>query len=525
MVQFQALDEFLVNGEPRDVVTELWREISKIQSNEWITKAKQRDLYLAMQGITFILSGIERPLPVDLVPRIIDAAEWNQLETGIKQRIKALELFLNDVYDKQQLFIDRVVPKSLIVTSEHFHRSAHGIRPANGVRIHVSGIDIVRDQQGVLRVLEDNLRSPSGVSYVLENRRTMAHVVPELFNEYSIRSVDEYPERLLAALVAAAPEGNPHPNVVVLTPGVHNSAHFEHAFLARRMGVELVEGRDLYCKNNQVFMRTTKGSELVDVIYRRIDDDFLDPIHFKPDSVLGIPGVINAARANNVAIANGVGNGVADDKALYPYVPKLIEYYLNEKPIIPNVETFDLLEPDSLDYVIKNLADLVVKPVAASGGYGITIGPRASKAELKSVAKEISQNPRNWIAQPLVALSTCPTIMADGSIASRHIDLRPFAVNDGHEIWVLPGGLTRVALVEGNVVVNSSQGGGSKDTWVLTSNVSDLKSYPEQVAEILVDPLDNDVVPATVGPDVLPITRMQQQEEQQQQLLRGKCNA
>jgi len=522
MVLFQALDEFLVNGEPRDVIADLWRELTKIQSNEWIIKAKQRDLYLAMQGITFTLSGIERPLPVDLVPRIIDAAEWNRLENGIKQRIKALELFLDDVYGKQQLFIDRVVPKSLIVTSEHFHRSAHGIKPANGVRIHVSGIDIVRDQQGVLRVLEDNLRSPSGVSYVLENRRTMAHVVPELFYEYSIRSVDEYPERLLAALVAAAPDKNPHPNVVVLTPGVHNSAHFEHAFLARRMGIELVEGRDLYCKNNQVFMRTTKGSERVDVIYRRIDDDFLDPIHFKPDSVLGIPGVINAARANNVAIANGVGNGVADDKALYPYVPKLIEYYLNEKPIIPNVETFDLQESAALDYVIQNLADLVVKPVAASGGYGITIGPRATKDELKNVAKEISQNPRNWIAQPLIALSTCPTIMEDGTIASRHIDFRPFAVNDGHEVWVLPGGLTRVALVEGNVVVNSSQGGGSKDTWVLTSNESDRKSYPEQEVNTLVDPLDHDVVPATVGPDVLPITRMQQQEEQQQQ---GASNA
>ena len=517
MVQFQALDEFLVNGEPRDLVSELWRELCKITPPEWITKAKQRDLYLAMQGITFTLSGVERPLPVDLVPRIIDVAEWKVLEAGIKQRIKALELFLDDVYDKQQLFADRVVPKSLIVTSEHFHRSAYGIKPANGVRIHVSGIDIVRDQAGTLRVLEDNLRSPSGVSYVLENRRTMAHVVPELFSDYSIRSVDEYPERLLAALVAAAPDKKAHPNVVVLTPGVHNSAHFEHAFLARRMGVELVEGRDLYCKNNLVFMRTTKGSEQVDVIYRRIDDDFLDPIHFKPDSVLGIPGVINAARSNNVTIANGVGNGVADDKALYPYVPKLIEYYLNEKPIIPNVDTYDLQNPSDLDFVMSNLEELVVKPVAGSGGYGITIGPRASADELKLVAAEIMHNPRNWIAQPLIALSTCPTIIDDGTIASRHIDFRPFAVNDGKDIWVLPGGLTRVALVEGNVVVNSSQGGGSKDTWVLTSNESETQSHPE-VADIAdTDPLNNEVIPPTVGPDVLPITRMQQQEEQQQQ--------
>jgi uncharacterized circularly permuted ATP-grasp superfamily protein len=523
MAQFQALDEFLIDGEPREIVSDLWRELRKIQPNEWITKAKQRDLYLAMQGITFTLSGVERPLPVDLVPRIIDVAEWKELESGIKQRIKALELFLDDVYGKQQLFKDRVVPKSLIVTSEHFHRSAHGIKPANGVRIHVSGIDIVRDQHGVLRVLEDNLRSPSGVSYVLENRRTMAHVVPELFNEYSIRSVDEYPERLLAALVAAAPDKKVYPNVVVLTPGVHNSAHFEHAFLARRMGVELVEGRDLYCKNNQIFMRTTKGSEQVDVIYRRIDDDFLDPIHFKPDSVLGIPGILNAARSNNVSIANGVGNGVADDKALYPYVPKLIEYYLNEKPIIPNVDTYDLQQPDELNYVIKNLNELVVKPVAGSGGYGITIGPTASKEELKIVAKEISQNPRHWIAQPLIALSTCPTVVEDGTIASRHIDFRPFAVNDGQEIWVLPGGLTRVALVAGNVVVNSSQGGGSKDTWVLAESEADLQSYPEVIEESLIDPLDHEVIPPTVGPDVLPMTRMQQQEEQQQQS--GGCDA
>jgi uncharacterized circularly permuted ATP-grasp superfamily protein len=518
MAQFKALDEFLVEGQPRELVATLWQELTKITPPDWISKAKQRDLYLAMQGITFTLSGVERPLPVDLVPRIIDVAEWKHLEAGIKQRIKALELFLDDVYGKQQLFADRVVTKSLIVTSEHFHRSAHGIKPANGVRIHVSGIDIVRDQQGVLRVLEDNLRSPSGVSYVLENRRTMAHVVPELFNDYSIRSVDEYPERLLAALVAAAPEKKSHPNVVVLTPGVHNSAHFEHAFLARRMGVELVEGRDLYCKNNQVFMRTTKGSEQVDVIYRRIDDDFLDPIHFKPDSVLGIPGIINAARANNVSIANGVGNGVADDKALYPYVPKLIEYYLNEVPIIPNVDTYDLQLPVALDYVMSNLSELVVKPVAGSGGYGITIGPRATKAELKVVAKEISQNPRNWIAQPLIALSTCPTVIEDGTIASRHIDFRPFAVNDGKEVWVLPGGLTRVALVAGNVVVNSSQGGGSKDTWVLSASESEPQSYPEVASDAREDPLDSEIIPATAGPDVLPITRMQQQEEQQQQI-------
>ncbi len=511
-----ALDEFLIDGIPTRDLEMLWETIGKIGTHGFISRAKQRDLYLSMQGITFTLSGVERPLPVDLVPRVIAVSEWQNLERGIKQRIKALEAFLADVYGDQELFKDGIVPKALIQSSEHFHRAAHGIKPANGVRIHVAGIDLVRDQHGTLRVLEDNLRSPSGVSYVLENRRTMAHVVPELFNGYAIRSVDEYPERLIAALIAAAPSGVSNPNVVVLTPGVHNSAHFEHAFLARRMGVELVEGRDLYCRNNKVFMRTTQGSEEIHVVYRRIDDDYLDPIHFKPDSLLGIPGVLNAARANNVTIANGVGNGIADDKAIYAYVPKLIEYYLNEKALLPNVDTYDLKESDQLDYVMSNLSELVVKPVAGSGGYGITIGPKASKKELEVVAKEISTNPRNWVAQPLIALSTIPTVQEDGTLSPRHVDLRPFAVNDGKEIWVLPGGLTRVALVEGNVVVNSSQGGGSKDTWVL----SDETQAPAPAIEVAVlesDPLKSDVVPQMQGPDVLPISRLHQQEEQQQQ--------
>jgi uncharacterized circularly permuted ATP-grasp superfamily protein len=346
----------------------------------------------------------------------------------------------------------------------------------------------------------------------------MAHVVPELFEGYSIRSVDEYPEKLISALIAAAPKNVSHPNIIVLTPGVHNSAHFEHAFLARRMGIELVEGRDLYCRNNKVYMRTTKGSEQVHVIYRRIDDDYLDPIHFKPDSLLGIPGVLNAARSGNVTISNGVGNGVADDKALYMYVPQLIKYYLNEDALIPNVETYDLSDTEVRHFVLNNLEELVVKPVAGSGGYGITIGPKATKEELSIVAKEISHNPRDWIAQPLIDLSTVPIVQEDGSLASRHVDLRPFAINDGKDVWVLPGGLTRVALVEGNVVVNSSQGGGSKDTWVLIGD----EEEPERLEEFEqfdsgIDVLNETIAPQMQGPDVLPINRLHQQEEQQQQ--------
>jgi uncharacterized circularly permuted ATP-grasp superfamily protein len=514
----KPLDEFLIEGLPADEIREIWQTLEGIGAQELVSRGNQRDNYLSMQGITFTLSGVERPLPVDLIPRIIAAQEWTVLEAGIKQRIKALEAFLADVYGPQELFKDRIVPRALIQSSEHYHRAAHGIIPANGVRIHVAGIDLVRDQKGVLRILEDNLRSPSGVSYVLENRRTMAHVVPELFEGYSIRSVDEYPEKLVAALIAAAPAEVSQPNIVVLTPGVHNSAHFEHAFLARRMGVELVEGRDLYCRNNKVYMRTTKGSEQVHVIYRRIDDDYLDPIHFKPDSLLGIPGVLNAARSGNVTISNGVGNGVADDKALYMYVPQLIKYYLNEEAIIPNVETYDLSDAEALHYVLNNLEELVVKPVAGSGGYGITIGATATKEELSGVAKVISQNPRDWIAQPLIALSTVPTVQEDGSLASRHVDLRPFAINNGEEIWVLPGGLTRVALVEGNVVVNSSQGGGSKDTWVLIGEREEVEQREElEVFESAVDVLDEFISPQTQGPEVLPISRLRQQEEQQQQ--------
>jgi uncharacterized circularly permuted ATP-grasp superfamily protein len=477
-------------------------------------RAKLRDAYLDRQGITFSLSGRERPLPLDLVPRVVAAAEWDRVEQGIKQRIKALELFLADVYGAGSILDDGIVPRRLVTTSKHYHRAAYGVVPPNGVRIHVAGIDLIRDERGEFRVLEDNLRCPSGVSYVLENRRTLAHVLPEVFAGQQVRSVAEYPERLLEALRAAAPSDVQEPTIAVLTPGVHNSAHFEHAFLARRMGVELVEGRDLFCRDDRLWMRTVRGPRPIDVIYRRIDDDFLDPVHFIPDSLLGVPGLLNAARAGNVAIANAVGNGVADDKAIYPHVPDMIEYYLGETPILHNVETYDLADPDQRHHVLANLTSMVVKPVDGSGGYGLTVGSRATEEQLDQVRRDVMADPRGWIAQPIVALSTCPTFV-DGGIEPRHVDLRPFAVNDGDDIWVLPGGLTRVALPKGSLVVNSSQGGGSKDTWVLDDGVRPLGHVPRASV-----PRVTRVRRSAVARNHAPVTadeRMRQQEGQQQQ--------
>ena len=428
-----------------------------------------RDRSFRDQGITFSLSGEERPFPLDLLPRIIPAAEWEVIESGVTQRVTALEAFLDDLYGaaRARVLADGVVPRSLLLSSTHLRREVAGFRPANGVRIHVAGIDLVRDAQGRYRVLEDNLRTPSGISYVIENRRAMTHVFPELFATQRVRPVADYPAHLLEALRAGAPAGRADPTVVVLTPGVHNAAYFEHAFLARQMGIALVEGRDLVCRDGVVFMRSTSGRQRVDVVYRRIDDDFLDPLQFRPDSVLGCAGIVNAARSGNVTIANAVGNGVADDKALYGYVPDLIRYYLDEEPILTNVETFDLRDPDQRAHVLDRLDELVVKPVDGSGGYGIVVGPSASEEQIEQMRRQVLENPRGWIAQEVVQLSTSPTHTGEG-FAPRHVDLRPFAVNDGNRLWVAPGGLTRVALPEGSLVVNSSQGGGSKDTWVLT---------------------------------------------------------
>lgn len=421
--------------------------------------------YLA-QGVTFDFAGEERPFPLDAVPRVIEQPEWVTVEAGIAQRVLALEAFLADIYGPQAAVRDGVIPAGLITSSTHFHRQAAGIVPANNVRIQVSGIDLIRDEAGAWRVLEDNVRVPSGVSYVISNRRVMAQTLPELFVSMRVRPVGDYPNKLLQALRASAPAGVDDPNIVVLTPGVFNSAYFEHTLLARLMGVELVEGRDLFCSGGRVWMRTTAGPTRVDVIYRRVDDEFLDPLQFRADSQLGSPGILMAARLGNVTIANAVGNGVADDKLVYTYLPELIKYYLGEEAIIPNVDTWRLEDPLALEEVLDRLDELVVKPVDGSGGKGLVVGPAASAAELETLRKQLLKDPRGWIAQPVVQLSTIPTLVDDG-LRPRHADLRPFAVNDGTDVWVLPGGLTRVALPEGELVVNSSQGGGSKDTWVI----------------------------------------------------------
>ncbi|HSS11762.1 MAG TPA: circularly permuted type 2 ATP-grasp protein, partial [Acidimicrobiales bacterium] len=470
--------------------------------------------------ITFSLSGEERPFPLDLVPRVLPAHEWALIEAGVRQRVRALEAFLADVYGPAEVVNDGVIPRRLVSSATHFQREAAGIEPANGVRIHVAGIDLVRDQHGDFRVLEDNLRTPSGISYVVENRRAMTHVFPELFASHRVRPVATYPARLLGALRAAAPESGVDPTVVVLTPGIHNSAYFEHSFLARQMGVELVEGRDLVCLDGVVYMRTTTGERRVDVIYRRIDDDYLDPLHFRPDSILGCPGILNAARAGNVTIANAVGNGVADDKAVYPFVPTLIGYYLNERPLLDNVPTYRLDQPEVLADVLTRLDELVLKPVDGSGGYGLVIGPFASDEELARLRPRVLSHPRGWIAQEVVQLSTSPTHCGDG-MAPRHVDLRPFAVNDGHDVWVVPGGLTRVALPADSLVVNSSQGGGSKDTWVLTDAEGRPAATRTRAPERLRVPGAHP--PPDPGPSSLQASQQQQQQQEQPQEQPQQC--
>lgn len=506
-------DEMLDGDSPRVSHRSLHQILTSLGPTDLGERARQRDAYLDRHGITFSLAGRERPLPLDLVPRLITPEEWATIEAGVAQRIQALEAFLADVYSSGQIMQDGVIPRALVTSSTHFHRQAWGIEPPNGVRIHVSGSDLIRDERGQFRVLEDNLRNPSGVSYVLENRRTLAHVLPEIFAKHRVHSVSEYPERLLEALRASKPIDVEEPTVVVLTPGVHNSAHYEHAFLARRMGVELVEGRDLYCRDQMVWMRTTAGPRPVHVIYRRIDDDFLDPMHMRSDSVLGVPGLLNVARAKRVTIANGVGNGVADDKAIYPYVPEFIRYYLGQEPILPNVDTFDLTDPDHREHVFGQMDRMVIKPSDASGGYGLVMGPDASEEELVSVRQAIESDPRGWIAQPVVVFSTCPTVVDDGAIEPRHVDLRPFAVNDGSSVYVLPGGLSRVALPKDSLVVNSSQGGGSKDTWVLDEEGPRVIAPPAVPRAVVIDT----DAPARHDAPNMHEDRLIQQERQQQQ--------
>lgn len=461
------------------------------------------------QGVTFDLDGEERPFPLDVVPRVFTEGEWSKVAHGVAQRVRALELFLADVYGAARIISDGLIPHDVVTSSPGFVRAAYGYAPPNGVRIHVAGIDVVRDEDGEFRVLEDNLRSPSGVSYVLANRVAMARVLPELFWGQPIQMVTDYPARLISALRRAAPASAQDPTVVVLTPGVHNSAFYEHALLARLMGVHLVEGRDLVCHGTDVFLRTTEGEMPVHVIYRRIDDDFLDPLQFRPQSLVGCPGVLNAARAGRVTIANAVGNGVADDKLVYAYVPTMIRYYLGEDPILENVETMHLVNPTIRETALARRDQLVFKRVDGSGGKGLIIGPTATGAELDELVVQVESDPRHWIAQRVVALSTSPT-WVDHEMARRHVDLRPFAVNDGEDVWVLPGGLTRVALQEGGLVVNSSQGGGSKDTWVVGGGLSTPVLPPRQVARLYPKR-----APQDIGPTAEDELGVQQQQQQQ----------
>ena len=460
---------FGADGECRPHYRALYRRLDEIPPEELGRRQQAADLSFLHQGITFTVygreEGTERIFPYDLLPRVITGAEWETLERGLTQRITALNLFLKDIYHEGRILRDRVVPAELVYTCRHFRREMRGVNVPRGIYISVVGTDLVRLPDGRFVVLEDNLRVPSGVSYMLANRQVMKRVFPRLFGNYGVRPIDHYGTALLSTLRALAPAGRPDPTIVLLTPGVYNSAYYEHAFLARQMGVELVEGRDLLVHDNVVYMRTTAGPRRVDVIYRRLDDDFLDPLAFRADSALGVAGLFNAYRAGGVALANAVGTGVADDKAVYAYVPAIIRYYLSEDPVIDNVETYLLSDDAQRRHVLGNLDRLVVKAVGESGGYGMLIGTHSTAAEREEFRRRVEAEPRNYIAQPVLSLSQAPCLI-DGKVESRHVDLRPYILY-GERVAIVPGGLTRVALRRGSLVVNSSQGGGSKDTWVL----------------------------------------------------------
>ena len=464
---------FAAPGQPRPHYATMFQELSGMAPSQFEELRKLADFSFLLQGITFTVysdgRGTERLFPFDLVPRIVPHAEWERIERGLGQRVRALNLFLQDVYGPQRILKDRVIPRSLVYSCRHFCRHMIGVEVPRGIYTHIAGIDLVRDSKsGEYLVLEDNVRTPSGISYVLENRQVMTRTLPRAFQLHDVLPVDHYPAELTQILRRISPRGGDRPVMVLLTPGIHNSAYFEHTFLAQQMGIELVEGRDLVVDCDIVYMKTIHGLTRVDVIYRRIDDDFLDPLAFRPDSILGIPGLMGAYRAGNVALANAVGNGVADDKAIYAYVPAFIRYYLAEEPVLSNVETYLCSNPEHLNYVLDHLSQLVVKAVGESGGYGMLIGPAASAAAIADFRERLRANPRNYIAQPVIALSRCPSHdPATGRMAGRHIDLRPYCLFDGERVVIVPGGLTRVALQPGSLVVNSSQGGGSKDTWVL----------------------------------------------------------
>ncbi len=469
--QAMAYHEFYQDDfRPRDHYRPMWEHIQT--TGQQILGAKARDAHLTLhtEGVTFTVygnndEGIERVWPFDILPRIITAAEWTPIEAGLKQRIRALNLFLKDLYHGQRILKDGVVPPELIYRGKDFRREIMDIDPPHDIYTHISGVDLIRDEAGQYLVLEDNLRTPSGVSYMIENRIVERRILPEFFARYRVRRVEHYPALLLQALRHLSPRGPDQATVVVLTPGIYNSAYFEHTFLAKEMGVELAEGRDLVCKNDKVYLKTTQGLCRVDVIYRRIDDDFLDPLVFRADSALGVAGVIDAWRAGNVALANAPGSGIADDKAVYAYVPDIIRYYLGETPILSNVPTYQMTDHQDRLYVLDNMEKMVVKAVAESGGYGMLMGPSSTPTQRAEFARKIEENPRNYIAQPVIQLSRHICYL-DGELESRHLDLRPFIIY-GSDIEVVPGGLTRVAMTKGSLVVNSSQGGGSKDTWVL----------------------------------------------------------
>ncbi len=473
-------DELLdASGKPRAIAMPLIEQINSLNPNELKRRQKAAEQVLYQQGITFSVygdkKGTEKIFPFDIIPRIVPAKDWQMLERGLKQRIEALNLFIADIYGEQKILKDKIIPKELILSSACYLKQCMGLKPSKGVWIHITGTDLVRDKDGDFFVLEDNLRCPSGISYVLQNRAIQKNTFPSAFEAMKVRPVSNYCDHLYDTLRYGAKEkDSSKPNIIVLTPGIYNSAYYEHAYLAQQMGVPLAQGSDLAIVDDYVMLRTTKGFEKVDVIYRRIDDDFLDPKEFRKDSMLGVPGIMECYRKGNVVLANAPGTGIADDKAVYAYVPQIIKYYLDQDAIIPNVPTYVCSEPKQLDYVLANLDKLVVKAVNLSGGYGMLIGPRSSAEERKKFAAKVKKNPRDYIAQPTLALSRCPTI-SDGSIEGRHIDFRPYILY-GDSIFVLPGGLTRVALVKNSLVVNSSQGGGSKDTWVLGSDAPDSET-------------------------------------------------
>lgn len=462
-------EHFQQPGVPREASAALVEFINAMPPGELLNRQDAAERAMIRDGITFTVygdqGGTERIIPFDCIPRVIEASEWATLERGLRQRMVALNAFLADVYGPGKIFDDGVVPADLVLGNPAYRQACVGLEPPKGVWNHITGTDLIRDGKGVMHVLEDNMRCPSGVSYVCENRQLMKRAFPRLFEKMGIRPVDDYPQRLLEMLTSIAPDGVDSPTVVVLTPGIYNSAYYEHAFLAREMGAELVEGRDLLVADGMVHMHTTQGLKRVDVIYRRIDDDFIDPTVFREDSMLGVPGLMDVYRAGRVAVANAPGTGIADDKAIYTFVPQIIKYYLDEDAIIPNVPTYLCRDPKQMDHVLNHLEELVVKATDGAGGYGMLIGPASTLADREDFAARIKDNPEGYIAQPTLCLSRIPTLVEEG-IEGRHVDLRPYILH-GDDLYVQPGGLTRVALRKGSLVVNSSQGGGSKDTWVL----------------------------------------------------------